>query len=77
MMLMAMSFYANISDPHIGGTNMTLLTTIANIGMVWSRTTALWFIDILTFKNCSNNHINSCSSKYDQNVIIRKKIKIQ
>lgn len=69
MMLMAMSFYANISDPKIGGTNMTLLSTIGNIGMVWSKSGALWLIDILTFKQCSNDHSNSCWSEYDQVVI--------
>lgn len=69
MMLMAMSFYASISDPKIGGTNMTLLATIGNIGMVWSKSGALWLIDFLTFKQCSNNHSNSCSSEYDRSVI--------
>lgn len=69
MMLMAMSFYASISDPKIGGTNMTLLSTIGNIGMVWSKSGALWLIEVLTFKQCSNNYDNSCSSKEDQNVI--------
>jgi len=69
MMQMVMAFYANISDPKIGGTNMTLLSTIGNIGLVWSKTAALWLIDILTFKNCSNNVTNSCSLKNDQNVM--------
>jgi len=68
MMLMAMSFYASISDPKIGGTNMTLLATIGNIGMVWSKSGALWLIDILTFKQCSNIHSNSCSTEYDRHV---------
>lgn len=69
MMLMVMSFYASISDPKIGGTNMTLLSTIGNIGLVWSKSGALWLIEILTFKQCSNNYDNSCSSKEDQDVI--------
>lgn len=69
MMLMGMSFYASISDPKIGGTNMTLLSTIGNIGMVWSKSGALWLIEVLTFKQCSNNYDNSCSSKKDQDVI--------
>jgi len=69
MMLMAMSFYAGVSDPKIGGTNMTLLSTIGNIGMVWSQSGALWLIDVLTFKQCSNNHSNSCWTQHDQIVI--------
>lgn len=68
-MLLAMSFYASISDPKIGGTNMTLLSTIGNIGMVASNTGALWLIEFLTFKQCSNDHTNKCSTKTQVNVI--------
>lgn len=68
-MLLAMSFYASISDPKIGGTNMTLLSTIGNIGMVASNTGALWLIEFLTFKQCSNDRTNLCSNKIQTNVI--------
>lgn len=68
MTLMAMSFYASISDPKIGGTNMTLLTTISNIGIALSKSGALWLIEVLTFKQCSNNYGNACASKEDQEV---------
>jgi PAT family acetyl-CoA transporter-like MFS transporter 1 len=30
-----MAFFAKISDPAIGGTYMTLLNTIANLGSKW------------------------------------------
>lgn len=69
MTQMVMAFYASISDPKIGGTNMTLLSTIGNIGSVWSKTAALWLIDVLTLKNCSYNVTNSYSLKNDQNVM--------
>lgn len=68
MMLTAMAFYATISDPKIGGTNMTLLTTIGNIGIVWSTSGALWLINFFTFKQCSNDQSNQCSSIKYQDV---------
>ncbi|VVC38254.1 Hypothetical protein CINCED_3A007861 [Cinara cedri] len=68
MMLTIMAFYAIISDPKIGGTNMTLLTTIANIGNIWSSSAALWLIDYVTFKQCSVDSTNKCLSQKNQNV---------
>lgn len=68
MLLTIMAFYAIISDPKIGGTNMTLLTTIANIGNIWSSSAALWLIDFFTLKQCSMDPTNKCSSQKDQNV---------
>lgn len=68
MMLTSMAFYASISDPKIGGTNMTLLTTISNLGAAGSKTAALWLLEFLTFKKCSNNYTNSCSTKLNQDV---------
>lgn len=68
MMLTSMAFYASISDPKIGGTNMTLLTTISNLGAAGSKTAALWLLELLTFKKCSNDYTNSCSTKMYQDV---------
>jgi len=64
MTLTSMAFYASISDPKIGGTNMTLLTTISNLGNSWSKSGALWLIEFLTFKRCSNGPKKLCSSNY-------------
>lgn len=47
-----MAFFATISDPTIGGTYMTLLNTVCNLGGNWPSTVALWFVDPLTFKEC-------------------------
>jgi PAT family acetyl-CoA transporter-like MFS transporter 1 len=49
------SFFTKISDKSIGGTYMTLLNTIANIGNHWPITTALYLSDILTMKSCSHD----------------------
>jgi len=66
MTLTSMTFYASISDPKIGGTNMTLLTTISNLGNVWSKTGALWLIEFLTFKKCSSDPRILCSISNNQ-----------
>ena len=52
MFVAAMSFHAKISDPAIGGTYMTLLNTLANLGGNWPSTLALWLIDYFTLKKC-------------------------
>jgi hypothetical protein len=49
-----MSFFAKISDPTIGGTYMTLLNTIANIGSKWPNVTALYLLPKLTFARCES-----------------------
>jgi len=73
------AFFTKISDPKIGGTIMTLLNTIRSIGISGSETFALWLIDMLTFKNCSNNYTNTCLSADDQNVtlafLLKKRVK--
>ena len=53
MFVAVMAFHARISDPSIGGTYMTLLNTITNLGGNWPSTLALWLIDPLTRKSCS------------------------
>eukprot|EP01047_Picozoa_sp_COSAG01_P038144 COSAG01_NODE_3078_length_6628_cov_30.180885_3_plen_94_part_00 len=37
-----MEFFAGIADPRIGGTYMTLLNTIANLGNTWPKATSLY-----------------------------------
>eukprot|EP00899_Mesostigma_viride_P028794 jgi/Mesvir1/909/Mv17471-RA.1 len=43
-----MAFFAAISDPSIGGTYMTLLNTICNLGCKWPTTAALALVDVAT-----------------------------
>nr|XP_022335434.1 acetyl-coenzyme A transporter 1-like [Crassostrea virginica] len=52
MFVSAMAFHAKISDPAIGGTYMTLLNTLSNLGGNWPSTLALWLVDGLTWKSC-------------------------
>uniref|UniRef100_H2Z3B5 Acetyl-coenzyme A transporter 1 n=1 Tax=Ciona savignyi TaxID=51511 RepID=H2Z3B5_CIOSA len=52
MFVSVMAFNAKISDPKIGGTYMTLLNTVANLGGTWPSTLALWYVGALTTTNC-------------------------
>lgn len=62
-----MAFHARVSDPAIGGTYMTLLNTITNLGGNWPATLALWMVESFTFKRCVGAAKDwlSCSSKED------------
>lgn len=42
MFVSVMAFHARVSDPSIGGTYMTLLNTVSNLGGNWPATLALW-----------------------------------
>ncbi|XP_053204545.1 acetyl-coenzyme A transporter 1-like [Panonychus citri] len=57
-----LSFHARVSDPTIGGTYMTLLNTITNLGGNWPSFTSLWLLDYSTFKHCSIDGF-SCNTK--------------
>ncbi|KAA8499441.1 putative membrane protein [Porphyridium purpureum] len=42
------AFFARISDDSIGGTYLTLLNTISNLGGTWPKVFALYFVDYFT-----------------------------
>ncbi|KAH7720041.1 gland protein G8A07 [Aphelenchoides avenae] len=46
------AFCTQISDPKIGGTYMTLLDTLNNLGYKWPATLVLSVADLLSKKNC-------------------------
>lgn len=52
MFVAQMSFFARVSDPSIGGTYMTLLNTIANLGSKWPISVSLGLLDDLTLREC-------------------------
>ncbi|XP_063623981.1 acetyl-coenzyme A transporter 1 [Cydia splendana] len=70
MFVAVMAFFAKVSDPAVGGTYMTLLNTVSNLGTNWPNTLALWAIDHLTFKSCSLPEMsdNTCSSKLESDI---------
>lgn len=68
MTVATLSFYSRISDSRFGGTYMTLLNTLSNLGGAWSSSVAIGMIDFLTFKECSLDHKNNCSTPKLKNV---------
>jgi PAT family acetyl-CoA transporter-like MFS transporter 1 len=47
-----MSYFAKIADPSIGGTYMTLLNTVANLGAKWPNALALYLLPKITMSSC-------------------------
>ena len=52
MFVSQMAFFARVSDPNIGGTYMTLLNTVSNLGGTWVRIVSLGAMDYLTVRGC-------------------------
>ena len=46
------AFHARIADPTIGGTYMTLLATVSNLGGTFPRYFVLKFVDMFTSATC-------------------------
>ncbi|KAK4892941.1 hypothetical protein LTR27_008669 [Elasticomyces elasticus] len=46
------AFHAKIADPVIGGTYMTLLATVSNLGGTFPRFFVLKFVDMFTVATC-------------------------
>lgn len=68
MFIAVLSFFSRISDPRFGGTYITFLNTVTNLGTTLTSTVALGAIDLLTFKKCSFNSYNDCSKLEFENV---------
>ncbi|XP_007887046.1 acetyl-coenzyme A transporter 1 [Callorhinchus milii] len=71
MYVATMAFNAKISDPSIGGTYMTLLNTVSNLGGNWPATVALWLVDPLTVKECTGAQEQSCGSVIESELCIK------
>jgi MFS transporter, PAT family, solute carrier family 33 (acetyl-CoA transportor), member 1 len=52
MFVSQMAFYNQVSDRSIGGTYMTLLNTLTNLGRMWPAPLALWTIDWIEQRGC-------------------------
>ncbi|EGD83162.1 hypothetical protein PTSG_03793 [Salpingoeca rosetta] len=63
MFTLQMQFYCQISDPSIGGTYMTFLNTLTNLGGIWPATSSMWLIGQLT----------DCTSDMDAHVCSERK----
>ncbi|CAG9532148.1 unnamed protein product [Cercopithifilaria johnstoni] len=71
MFVSLMAFFAQVSDPAIGGTYMTLLNTLSNLGGNWPVTLILSLTDHFTFKNCvirgTKTILGSCNTEMSVN----------
>lgn len=63
-----MSFFARVSDPAIGGTYMTLLNTVTNLGSKWPNATALYMLPKLTYAVCTARNTSSLGLKMKANL---------
>jgi len=62
MFVAQMSFFNRVSDERIGGTYMTLLNTVANLGSKWPSSLVMFLVDPLTTKACTNISGNTCAT---------------
>jgi len=71
--LAAAAFFARISDEKFGGTYMTLLTALNNLGILSSSTAGLYLTNWFTFKKCKLDHTmfnsNSTLSAFNQTLL--------
>ncbi|XP_060734352.1 acetyl-coenzyme A transporter 1 [Tachysurus vachellii] len=72
MFVACMAFHAKVSDPLIGGTYMTLLNTLTNLGGNWPSTLALWLVDPLTSKQCEGAEGQTCGSAEDAALCVKE-----
>ncbi|XP_068564613.1 acetyl-coenzyme A transporter 1 [Cebidichthys violaceus] len=72
MYVACMAFHAKVSDPLIGGTYMTLLNTVTNLGGNWPSTLALWMVDPLTSKECQGAAGQSCGSPEEVGLCVKE-----
>ncbi|CAE8708253.1 unnamed protein product [Polarella glacialis] len=59
MFVSSMAFFAQVSDPAMGGTYMTLLNTMCNLGGMWPGTVTMKLVDGLSCQS------ESCTVKSD------------
>uniref|UniRef100_A0A3B5AN10 Acetyl-coenzyme A transporter 1 n=2 Tax=Stegastes partitus TaxID=144197 RepID=A0A3B5AN10_9TELE len=72
MYVACMAFHAKVSDPLIGGTYMTLLNTVTNLGGNWPSTVALWMVDPLTSKECQGAAGQTCGSSEEAGLCVKE-----
>ncbi|KAL7870363.1 hypothetical protein SRHO_G00078600 [Serrasalmus rhombeus] len=72
MYVACMAFHAKVSDPVIGGTYMTLLNTVTNLGGNWPSTLALWLVDPLTSKECRGAASQTCGSVEEAGLCVKE-----
>ncbi|XP_060833849.1 acetyl-coenzyme A transporter 1-like isoform X2 [Rhopalosiphum padi] len=67
MLTALVAFYCRISDARFGGTYMTLLNSLSNIGNLLATSVSFAMVDLLTVMECSFDSKNNCSNSHLQN----------
>merc|ERR1712086_1213763 len=63
MFVAQMAFFNRVADERIGGSYMTMLNTVANLGSKWPSTAVMFLVDPLTTKGCTKLMPgNTCAS---------------
>lgn len=62
------ALFTKISDPAVGGTYMTILNTIDNMGGSWTNTLSLWMVEYLTWRDCGKGSMSVSDFVAGQNV---------
>ncbi|GIX65519.1 acetyl-coenzyme A transporter 1 [Babesia caballi] len=57
------ALFAKVADPSVGGTYMTLLNTLANVGELIPQMVGLWLIDILGSGECIEQCLYTFAAK--------------
>ena len=67
-----MSFFSKVSDESIGGTYMTFLNTLSNLGSKIAETFVLFFVDFVSEKRCdgASSSISTCSTKNERDMCV-------
>jgi PAT family acetyl-CoA transporter-like MFS transporter 1 len=68
-----MSFYSKVSDSAMGGTYMTLLNTVSNLGYKWCETATMFAIDAVSVKQCvggGGEALGSCAAEAAKNACV-------
>jgi PAT family acetyl-CoA transporter-like MFS transporter 1 len=55
------AIFSNVADPEIGGTYMTLLSTLYNLGCMYPNTIVLYLVGFFTVKQCVPNKTDESS----------------
>jgi len=71
MFVSSSAFYTQIADPVIGGTYLTLLNTVSNLGGTWPRFFVLWGVDFFTKATCILPSKTDLESIPPRNLVLR------
>jgi hypothetical protein len=62
--LAVFGFVCQVADPIIGGTYITMMTTLMNMGVLWPQSLAQAVNDRITWKHCYGNATESVGDRH-------------